>query len=373
MSDKILRVLHVVRKMDMGGVQSMIMSYYRHIDRTKVQFDFAVQDTNPGLFDEEILSMGGKIYIINPVKKLFAYRKDLKKVIKQNKYTIVHIHQNFANVHGIIVAFFAGVKNIISHSHSNYDEKSFVKKIIKKFLTGIINKLANHKYACSKTAAIWLYGKKAVEKNKTVIIKNAISTEDYKFNAETRRKKREELGLSEKVVIGHTGSFAEGKNHSFLIDIFNEIYKTNENVHMIFMGKGSIEEDMKNKAKSLNLENNISFLGVRTDVNEILNAVDIFVFPSKFEGLGIVLIEAQASGLKCVMSDLVPQEAAVTDLVSVVSLDKSAEEWARCVLKELELSGDRRDMSEIIADNGYDISKEALKLQDEYLKMSNVL
>ena len=215
--------------------------------------------------------------------------------------------------------------------------------------------------------------KKAVEKNKTVIIKNAISTEDYKFNAETRRKKREELGLSEKVVIGHTGSFAEGKNHSFLIDIFNEIYKTNENVHMIFMGKGSIEEDMKNKAKSLNLENNISFLGVRTDVNEILNAVDIFVFPSKFEGLGIVLIEAQASGLKCVMSDLVPQEAAVTDLVSVVSLDKSAEEWANCVLKEIETSGERGDMSKIISDQGYDISKEALKLQNEYLKMSNVL
>ena len=365
-----IRVLHVVNRMNMGGVQSVVMNYYRHMDQNIVQFDFVVQDNKPGFFDNEIRDSGGKIYTVRPLKKLFYFYIDLARILKQNDYSIIHIHQNFASVHALIIAFLFSVQNRIIHSHSAYHEKSFIKNVIKKEITGIINLLSTHRYACSEIAAEWLYGKKAVEENKISIINNAISVESFKYNADVRQAKREEFGIIGDFTIGHIGQLSKLKNQSFLIDIFNEICKLKSNTHLMLIGQGISEPEIKNKVHNLKLDKKVTFLGARSDVNELLSAYDVFVFPSLFEGLPVVLIEAQTAGLRCFISDKVTREVALTDLAKYISLDKSAKEWAQIILAEAGFSEVRNDMTKIISESGYNIEMEARKLQGQYIKMA---
>ena len=365
-----IRVLQVIGRLNMGGVQSMLMNYYRHIDRNVIQFDFVVQDNKPEFFDNEIRELGGKIHPVRPLKKLFAFYIDLARVLKKNDYDIIHIHQNFASVHALIVAFLFSVKKRIVHSHNAYPEKSFIKRMTKKGITSIINVLSTHRFACSKVAAIWLYGVKAVEKNRTKIIHNAISVERFKFNADIRQAKRTELGVTNDFTIGHIGHLSGQKNPVFLIDIFYEISKLKNNVHLLLIGQGPLEQEIKSKVEKLGLNDKVTLLGTRSDVNEMLSAFDAFVFPSLYEGLGIVVVEAQAADLKCFISDKVTHEVALTELVTYIPLDASAKEWAKTILSKADLTDTRKDMTKIIGQSGYDIALEARKLQGQYIKMA---
>jgi glycosyltransferase involved in cell wall biosynthesis len=364
--EKPVRVLHLVRKMDFGGVQSMIMNYYRNIDRKKVQFDFIVQGKEEGFYDNEIRSLGGSIYYVKSIKNLICYYIDIYKVLKQNDYKIVHVHQNFANIHGLLLSLINGVPNRISHSHNSYPESSLFRRLIKKIIQYTINKLSTNKFACSIIAADWLYGERQRANGNISVINNAIDTKKFIFEDLTRQRKRLELNVSDKILIGHIGNFSEQKNHEFLIDIFYEIYKIQTKAHLILVGQGELEGKVKRKVESMGLTGHVSFLGKRSDINELLNAFDIFLFPSLYEGLPVVIVEAQSTGLKCIISDEISKEIAISSLVTFVELGRPASEWAKLVLDKLE-NYSRGDMEYVIQENGYDIFQESKKLQDFYI------
>jgi len=358
--------------MDMGGVQSMIMNYYRNIDRSKVQFDFVVQDQELGYFDVEIESLGGKIFRIPSLNQIFQYYKTLDAILQENKYDIIHVHQNFANVHALIVAFNNKIKNRISHSHNAFPEKRLFRKVLKLGIRILINNLATEKFACSIKAGIWLYGENAYNSGQVKIINNAIDVEKFIYSHRMRTEKRKSLEVANKIVIGHVGHFNYQKNHDFLIDIFSNIIKKNSNAHLILVGKGENLDEVISKVKELQLVDNVTFFSDRTDVNELFQAFDFFVFPSFFEGLGIVLIEAQISGLKCFISDTITDEIDITENIERLSLSKSAEHWANTILKYISSRNDRKDLSNKINSAGYNILLESKKLEQIYLKMMEV-
>lgn len=361
-----VRVLHIVRKMDMGGVQSMIMNYYRNIDRSKIQFDFVVQEKETGYFDREIELLGGKIYRIPPVKNIISYYQSLNKIFKENDYEIIHTHQNFANVHALFLAYINQIRNRISHSHNNFQERRIIRKFIKIWLRILINKFSTEKFACSINAGIWLYGKKMYDNGKVTIINNAIETEKFVFNMGIRERLRENLKLDNSLVVGHIGNFFEQKNHKFIIEIFEEIYKNNYNSVLLLVGKGELRVDIEKLVKNKGLDRNVFFLGVRKDISDLLNIFDVFIFPSFHEGLPVTLVEAQASGLKCIISDKITKEIDLTGLTEYLPLEKGAKYWANVVLNSDSNIIKRKNMAEEIIDNAYDIKLESLKLQKIY-------
>lgn len=362
-----IRVAHIVGKMVGGGVEAFIMNYYRNIDRTKVQFDFIIDSDSKVVPREEIEKLGGRIIEIPPYQKIFSYIKELKKVLKENKYRIVHSHLNALSVFPLFTAYLAKVPVRIAHSHSTTNKKEWKKNIVKSILKPFSKVFATDYFACSEHAARWLFGSKTFEQGKVKIIHNAIDVDKFKYNEETRNKVRKELQIENKFVLGHVGRFVKQKNHDFLIDVFNEVYKENNNSVLLLVGDGPLEEQIKQKVKKLNLEDAVYFLGIREDVNELMQAMDVFVFPSLYEGLGIVLIEAQASGLKCISSTEVPTEVKETDLIKFIDLGaENITNWRDYILKENERI---KSSNEIIKKANYDIHTENRRLLKEYEKL----
>ena len=362
-----IRVAHIVGKMVGGGVEAFIMNYYRNIDRTKVQFDFIIDSDSKVVPREEIEKLGGRIIEIPPYQKIFSYIKELKKVLKENEYKIVHSHLNALSVFPLFTAYLAKVPVRIAHSHSTTNKKEWKKNIIKNILKPFSKVFATDYFACSEHAARWLFGNKTFEQGKVQIIHNAIDVDKFKYNEETRNKVRKELQIENKFVLGHVGRFVKQKNHDFLIDVFNEVYKENNNAVLLLVGDGPLEEQIKQKVKKLNLEDAVYFLGIRDDVNELMQAMDVFVFPSLYEGLGIVLIEAQASGLKCISSTKVPKEVKETVLIEFIGVEKeNIISWRNHIL-----NGNERiyDSNEIIKKSNYDIHIENQKLLNVYVKL----
>lgn len=362
-----IRILQVVTIMNRGGLETMLMNYYRHIDRSKIQFDFMVNREERGDYDDEIESMGGKIYRMPPIRPgnyrgYFARLDEFFK--KHSEYKVVHAHINENSAFVLRAAKKANVPCRISHSHLAglpIDYKFPFRLYARMNLT----KNTNQFFACSNEAGKWLFGKNLVADNKLIVFKNAIDCNEFSYNEQIRNKLRKELGVEDKFVIGHVGRFNPQKNHSFLIDIFNEVYKRNKDATLLLIGQGDLMEDIRKKVERLNLTQAVKFLGLRTDVADVMQAMDIFLFPSLYEGLGVVLIEAQASGLKCITSTGTPKEADVTDTVDFLKLSLSAEEWAD---KVLEYNPERKTDLQNIIDRGYDVSTNIKWLSNFYAK-----
>ena len=357
---KPIRVLHCMVNMNRGGAETLVMNIYRNIDRTKVQFDFLTSAS--GVFDDEIKSLGGRIYRISYITKSgpFKYSKSLFRFFSEHKeYKIVHSHMD--RMSGLIMreAKRAGVPVRIAHSHSTRSEGGIVTKIIKRYYSTYLDNATNF-FACSESAARFMFGDK-----KAKIIKNGIDYKKFVFNKKTRERIRKELGIEDAFVVGHVGRFFEPKNHIFLIKIFAEVHKNNPASVLVLVGSGSLEQNIRDEVTKMGLKDSVLFLGSRGDVNELLNAFDVFVFPSLFEGLGIVAIEAQASGLKCMLSDRVPKEVDITGNIEFVPLEKSLKEWAEIILNNINY--ERHDMTREINEAGYDITETAHCLERFYL------
>lgn len=334
MNKKILRVVHIIGKVEMGGVQAVVMNYYRNIDKTKVQFDFIIDGYNETPIDEEIKSMGGKVYKIEPYEKnIFKNMLQCYKIFKTNKYTIVHCHLNTLSVFPLFVAWICKIKIRICHNHSTAAKGEGKKNLIKYILLPFSKLFATHYCACSELSGRWIFGNKFYNKGKVKLIKNAIDINKYSYNKFVRDKKREQMNLDNKFVIGHVGRFVYQKNHNFLIDIFNEAYKINNNLILILVGDGQLKNQIQYKVKKLGLKDNILFLGNRFDVPELMQAMDLFLLPSFYEGLPVVGVEAQAAGLKCIFSDSITYETKVTNLVEFIGLNKSPKYWANQIIK----------------------------------------
>ena len=284
--DKKIIVAHIMGKWNGGGVESVVMNYYRNIDRNKIQFHFLCDEDSTDIPYEEIEKLGGKVIVIPPYQKLFKYQKELYRIFKENNYKIVHSHINALSVFPLRIAKKAKIPVRIAHSHSTSNKKEWKKNILKMILRPLSKLYANNYFACTEYAGKWLFGKKVVERKELNVINNAIDLKKFEFNENTRKALREKLGIKDDtLIIGHVGRFMKQKNHEFLIEVFNEVYKKNQNTLLILIGQGPLLSEIKQKAINLNIEDKIRFIGQVTNVEKYYNIMDIFLFPSIYEGL----------------------------------------------------------------------------------------
>ncbi len=360
------KVLHIAGNMDAGGAETLIMNINRNIDTDKLRFDYAVENNADGFYAQEIKQLKGNLYPFITLRPGFATYWfnvfNLIKIIKRNgPYEALHIHYMFRNWFFLAVAYFCGIKKRVSHSHNVKmlsGGEFFLLNLIRRRLLLLF---ATDLFACSEQAGIDLYGKNA----KFTIMNNGIDCSRFAYNPALRAKTRAFLGIENKFVLGNIGRLSEQKNHTFLLDIFKNVSAKNKNAVLMIAGTGHLETELKQKAEELGLKDIVMFLGARKDTAELYQAMDVFVFPSLFEGLGIVAIEAQTAGLPCVMADTIPPEAFVVNCASL-PLESGAEAWAREILNYT--SFDRRDKSEEIKSAGFDIKTVASQMQEFYLR-----
>lgn len=364
-----IRIAQIVGKWVGGGVEAVVMNYYRHIDRLKIQFDFICDEDSTNIPYEEIEELGGRVIIIPPYQKIFKYIKELTKVLKEGNYKIVHSHINTLSVFPLYCAKKAKVPVRIAHSHSTTNKKEWKKNLMKNTLKPFSKLFATDYFCCSELAGRWLFGNKEYDKGNVYLLNNAIALEKFKYNEKVRKAKRKELDIKDnKIVIGHIGRFVAQKNHTYLIDIFNEIHKNNKDTILLLAGQGPLMEQIKSKVDSLGISDSVKFLGQRSDANELYQAFDIFLLPSLYEGLPVVGVEAQAAGLLCILSSDMTKETKVLNTTQFIELNKSVEEWSDITLKCFS-KFERINTVEEISSNGFNIEKEAQKLSEAYNKL----
>ncbi len=361
-----IRILQVATIMNRGGLETMLMNYYRKIDRSKIQFDFIVHRQERGHYDDEIESLGGKIYRM-PAIKPGNYRKYFRKLdeffSEHKEYKVVHSHINENSSFVLRAAKKAGIECRIAHNHVaglGIDYKFPFRMYARYYL----KPNANHYFACSDEAGKWLFGETEVKNNNVTILNNAIDMDRFKFNQLTRNSLRKELNIEGKFVVGHVGRFHKSKNHGFLIEVFREVYRKNNNAVLLLIGEGNEFNDIKEKVNSWGLDKVVIFLGGRSDVNALINVMDIFVFPSLFEALPVVLIEAQANGLPIIVSKGIPKEADLTNSINFIDLKLGKDEWCN---KILSTKINRVNNREILSSRGYSIDDKVKWITDFYL------
>lgn len=349
-----IRVLQVVTVMNRGGLETMLMNYYRQMDRSRIQFDFMVHRAEAGHYDEEIRKLGGRIYAM-PAIRPGHYRSYFRRLheffaLHAPDYRVVHSHINENSSFVLRAAKEAGIPCRIAHSHLS-DLKLDLKLPFRIYARYMMKDAPNRYFACSKKAGEWLFGRKRGENHNIKVLHNAVHLDDFTPDEAVRRKIREELGTGDGLVIGHIGRFNPQKNHDFVIDVFHAVHQREPNALLLLAGEGHLEPQIRRKVERLGLTKHVQFLGVRTDVARLMQAMDIFLFPSLFEGLPVVLVEAQAAGLRCVVSDAITRETDVSGRVDFMSLDQSPQTWAE---KLLTATYEHADTSESLRKHGYD-------------------
>lgn len=329
--EAVTRILQVVGSLENGGSQAMIMQLYRKIDRSKIQFDFIIFKEDNLFYKDEIEKLGGKIYLLPDYKGYnhFAYKKSWKHFLEQHsEYKIIHTHvRSTASIY-LKIAKKKGLITI-AHSHSTSSGKG-IKAFIKTIFQLRLRVYADYCLGCSQKANVWLYGSKIANSSKAYIFKNSIDLNNFLFDENIRDKIRNEYGIGkEDIVIGHVGRMVPVKNHEFIIDIYQEFYKQHEKSKLLLVGDGNLKEKLENKVESLQLENKVIFTGEKNNVNEIMQAMDLFLMPSFYEGFPVTLVEAQATGLKCLISKNITDDVCLTNLVEKESLDYSRRNLGR--------------------------------------------
>ena len=360
-----IRILQVVNIMDRAGLETMIMNYYRNIDRKKIQFDFLTHRSEKGAYDDEIESLGGKIYHAPRLypKNYLKYFKFMKVFFREHpEYKIIHSHIDAMSFFPLFAAKKSNVQTRISHSHSSKLDKDF-KYLIKLAAKIALPYQANKYYACGEKAGRFLYG----EKRKFKIVKNAIDVSKFKYDENKRKSIRKKLNIKDEFVIGHVGRYVYIKNQTFIIDIFNEVLKSKSNSLLLLVGSGNDYEMLKKKVDELGLTKKIRFLINRDDVDMLYQAMDVFVMPSLFEGLPVVGVEAQSAGLPCLFSNKISSEILLTDNAKFLDIDLGIEAWVESILK-INPNDRNEDISKII-DAGFDVKYEAKKLEEEYCNL----
>lgn len=328
-----LRIAQVLGCVTGYGVENGVMNYYRAIDRSKVQFDFIVHDDSTRVPGDEIEALGGRVFIVPSYRRLHAYMRALGNIFRQNQYRIVHSNISTMNVFPLCAAKRAGVPIRIAHNHTTAAKGEGAKNAMKYMLRPFARCYATHCAACSEHAGAWLYGKRAVRRGDVTIIRSGVRLKDYAYDAGVRARVRQELGLGDCFVVGHTGRLCHQKNQDFLIDIFRCICAQRPDSRLMLVGDGDKRAELEAKAESLGLKERVIFTGMREDVSGLYQAMDAFAFPSRYEGLGLSVIEAQLAGLKVVASTEVPQLTKVRDDMSFMELSAGPEWWAQEILR----------------------------------------
>ncbi|MBQ6928303.1 MAG: glycosyltransferase family 1 protein [Oscillospiraceae bacterium] len=360
-----IRVLHMIASLDVGGSQTMMMNIYRKIDRDRIQFDFVIDRPEETYFAAEIRELGGRVYTLPAFRGTNAgeIKRDWNNFFYTHpEYHILHSHvRSYASLY-LPVARAHGVKTII-HSHST-STGGGVKGAVKTVMQLPLRHQADVLMACSRDAGEWLYGKRACQSERFVLLPNGIDTERFILAPGTRERYRRDLGLEERFVIGNVGRFYDVKNHTFLLDVFQKIREREPRAVLLLVGVGPLQQQMAQKAVDLGVAEDVIMTGNRTDVPELLGAMDVFAFPSLWEGLPMTVVEAQAAGLPCVLSDTITREVDVSPLVEYLPLGDAAQ-WADALLRRRERM-DAMDAMDAIRRAGFDIRSSAQKLTEIY-------
>ena len=368
MIDYPIRVLLVMGKLNRAGAETLVMNIFRNIDRSKVMFDFVVHTDEACDYDEEIYSLGGKIYHFPRYNGLnhFQYKKKWNKLFEEhNEYKILHAHNTGSAAVFIPIAKKHGLYTI-SHSHIATSQSGIRQKAVDAFQFPL-RYISDYLFACSEIAGEWLFGKNVSKRKNYTVLRNGIESEQFTFNQSYRNEIRNELNLGNSFVVIDVARFHIQKNHAFLIDIFYELANIISDSKLILVGTGELEGEIKEKVEQLGISNKVVFTGVRSDINKILSAADVFCMPSFREGLPVSLVEAQASGIPVVASDTISKEIAFTNLVSFVPLEENSKKWANNIVEKKDYP--RKNMTEEIIASGYDINNTATFLEDFYLKV----
>lgn len=362
-----VRVLQIIGIVCGGGVEAVIMNYYRHIDRSKIQFDFVVDGYEKTILDDEIESLGGKVYHVEPYKKnIFRYMSQIYHIVRDNHYDIVHSNMNTLAVFSLFPAWLAGAHQRILHNHSTAVRSEGMRSVLKMILRPFAPLFANRYAACSRLAGNWMYGKKMMESGRVTIINNAIDLDEYAFSPEIRQQYRKELHIpDDTLVIGHVGRFMYQKNHAFLIEVFREVVKKHPNTILLLIGDGELRPEIEAKVQDYHLSDKVRFLGLRKDVKKLYNCMDVFVLPSWYEGLPVVAVEAQANGLPCIFSDQVTKESCLTSTMKYLGLKDSIDTWVQSILREDYQRN--ADAIQELTEEGFDIIKETDSITMYYL------
>ena len=365
---KKIKIVNIISRLVYGGTESVLLNYYSHINRKHYDLSIitmeAVNKEAVSRFEE----LGFKVYIVGDwEKKPIKIGKEILKLLKKEKYDIIHSHLSHTNFYFMILGYIAGIKIRISHSHLIYKDKTLKEKIKHKIYKILIKIFSTNLMACSEAAAIDLYG----TTNNVYILRNAIDLKNFAPDLKIRKKYRSLLHYKDdEIVICNIGRMEQQKNQLFLVDVFNELYRKNKKYRLLIIGTGSMEKDIKDHIYKLNLSNRVQILSNRDDINNILKASDLFVLPSLYEGLGIVLVEAQATGLVCYTSNkVVPKEAKVTDNLYFIDLEKGEKEWAENIDGAYDKTIELNQNHKTITNNGYNIEIEAKKLDNYYKKI----
>ncbi|WP_335424345.1 glycosyltransferase family 1 protein [Bacillus sp. JJ1566] len=361
------RILHIVGAMNRAGTETMLMNIYRNIERKKVQFDFISYSQQDAHYDEEIRSLGGKVIKLSKTQSI----KELVQTIKENgPYDAVHSHTLFHCGTANIAAKLAGIKIRIAHAHTTLDHSnSVIRKFYIKVMRNIILNFSTHYLACSNQAGRYLFGEMVLRKPNYTFFPNLIDYKNFiEIDTDKVEQFKKEAGLEGSKIVGHIGRFIEPKNHKFLLDVLKNLIKRDSKIKLLLVGDGDLRQEIEEQAKIEGLYNHIKFVGVRSDISTILHSMDVFVFPSIYEGLGLVLLEAQASGVPCIVSEAIQPEADLKiDLVSRVHLEDGTVAWANKILEVMGKKESNKD--KIISGfekNGYEVQKGISNLMELY-------
>ena len=364
-----VRIAHIIGKIRNGGVESVIMNYYRNIDRSKIQYDVIIDEdsSNPHV-QAELESLGGKVITVPPYQKIAAYHKALYQLFRQNNYPLVYSHMNTLSVFPLFAAWRAGVPIRVAHSHSTAGKGETKRNTVKYILRPFAKVFPTHLCACSEYAGRWLFGNRAFSAGRVKVWNNAVNTEQFAYSESVRQDTRKALSLSEKFIVGHSGRFMTQKNHTFLIDIFAEIHKRREDSVLLLAGEGYLINEVRAKVARLGLSECVVFLGNVNDMERYYQAMDVFILPSLYEGLPVVGIEAQISGLPMLCSDAMTPETKICPNLHFLSLKDSPSVWADEALRISE-GHSRKDMSSYARKSGFDIKTESVKLSEWYCEL----
>lgn len=365
---KPLRVAQVIGKLAAGGVESVVYNYYKHIDKNKVQFDIYYDADSSVAPPQSLIDLGARFIQVPPYQKLAPYLHTLYRCFRAERYAIVHSHINALSVFPLMAAWAAKVSVRIAHSHSTAAKGETKKNAIKRALRPFSKVFATDYMACSMLAAEWLFGKNTVRRGKVTIVHNAIDVDNFRFNEETRPRVRHELGIENQFVVGHVGRFCYQKNHDFLVDVFCAVHQKYPDSMLLLVGEGELQLEVREKVEQLGMTPFVKFLGIRGDVADLYQAMDVLVMPSRYEGLPVVAVEAQAAGLPVVMSTEVTGEVKIHDGVEQLALIQSADEWAEAVLHYKDYA-DRSLKRCVFSNEGYDIEIEVKKIEFFYHKL----
>lgn len=362
-----IRILHVLGNTNLGGAESRTMDLYRHMDRKRVQFDFLVHSGQEGHFDKEIHELGGHIYRVPRFRiyNYFSYVSTLKKFFSDHhEYKAVQGHMTSTASIYLPIAKKAGVPVTIAHARSAGVDKG-IKGMATRWLRRSLPDKTDYMFTCSRLAGISVFGSRAVEEGKTVFMPNAIDCKKFDHDPGMRSKIREELGISSKYVIGHVGRFHYAKNHEYLLRVFAALCeKGGKEYVLLLLGEGEKMEEMKRLAKELQVEDRVYFAGNRSNVYDYYQAMDYFVYPSRYEGLPGTVLEAQTSGLRCLMSDSICEEVAVTKLVHTMGIETDPKRWADYIEKTEDYM--RRSYLKEVSEAGFDVEAQAEKMMKFY-------